>query len=141
MTISLSTSIRNAVAGILNTSTYIGGLALEIRSGTRPATLGSSPPDGLKLGQLTMPGVSIGTISAGNISVGTLTNDASADNTGTATWWRIVFAYSGSLLMPTMDGTCGVTGSGADLTMDNVTITAGAPINVVSFTIYTPHAT
>jgi hypothetical protein len=60
------------------------------------------------------------------LTFSTITQDASADATGTATWFRVLDG-SGSFVM---DGAITVTGGGGDMTLNTTSITIGGPISV-----------
>ena len=57
-----------------------------------------------------------------------IASDASADNTGTATWFRIVDSTGAFVL----DGTITVTGGGGDITMTSTSIQAGVTVDATS---------
>jgi hypothetical protein len=129
MAISYSTTIRdNRLTQVENAIDGGAGAGLwDIYDGTRPATCGTATT---LLAQITLsdPG---GTVSA---QVLTFDNtpaltDASANATGTATWFRVKDSTS----VCCIDGNVGT--SGSDLNLNSVGITAGQAVTVTSATI------
>lgn len=80
------------------------------------------------LAELTMDDPS-GTVSAGVLTFDPITTDATADNTGTAAWFRIVDSDGDTVV----DGSVGT--SGADLNLNTTSIVAGQSVAVVSASI------
>jgi hypothetical protein len=68
--------------------------------------------------------------AAVTLTLGTITQDASANATGTATWFRIVKADGTTFVM---DGSVGT--SGSDLNLTTTSIVATQPVSVTSFVI------
>ena len=101
---------------------------IRIYNGTRPACGGT--PTTL-LSELTFSTTSFGAPAAGVITANAITDDASADSTGTATWFRIVDSNATFV----SDGSVGVTGSGADLELNSVAIGVGQVVSISSFAI------
>lgn len=105
------------------------GANIRLYTGATPgpdAAIGSQ----VLLGTLNVGGA-FGTISNGVLTVGSITSDASADASGTAGWFRVT--SSGGTFV--FDGTCGASGSGADLILNSTTVTAGQTISISSFVI------
>lgn len=129
MALGLSTTIRgNMLTQILNAidAGATGGL-LRIYNGSRPATGGAVTT---LLAQLTLS-VTSGVVASPTLTFNAITRDEVADNTGTATWFRIV----DSDLNFICDGSVTVAGGGGDLQLITTTITAGQPVEVASFVI------
>jgi hypothetical protein len=59
-----------------------------------------------------------------------------ASNTGTAGYYRLL---DGSAVCHNQ-GTCGLSGSGADMIFDNTSIVTGQSVNVTGFTLTAPGA-
>lgn len=129
--IKLAVTTRNSMGDALISA--LGNAALiEIYDGTKPAGPGTAVTTQTKLGTLTggspfAPGTSGGVITANAI-----TQDSSADATGTATWYRAKTSGGTAIL----DGTVGT--SGADLNLNTASIVAGGPIAVTSLTYTMP---
>jgi hypothetical protein len=59
-----------------------------------------------------------------------ITDDSSADNPGTATWFRVVNRDSVAVI----DGDVTATSGGGDLELNSVVISAGAVVSITAFT-------
>lgn len=125
MTVAFSTALRNARADAITTAAGASAL-LKIYDGTRPATGGSATT---LLAQLTCNATFAGAASNGVLTLNSITQDSSADATGTATWFRLT--TSGGTFV--MDGSVGT--SGADLNLVSTSITATQPVQVTSFVV------
>jgi hypothetical protein len=69
-------------------------------------------------------------------------SDSSADNTGTASWFRI--KRSGDLGTTNstdkrLDGNVTITGGGGDMELDNTSIAAAQPVTVTTFQFTLPN--
>lgn len=98
----------------------------RIYDGSRPATGGAATT---KLAELTFSDPSAGAAAAGVLTFSAITTDASADATGTATWFRWV----DSAAVFVADGNVGT--SGSDLNLNSVSITAGGSVAITSATV------
>lgn len=126
MTIAYAAPVRNAQLDAL--TTFTGTLAkLRFYSGTRPATGGAATT---LLAELICNATFAPAASGGVLTLNAITSDSAADNTGTATWFRIVKTDGTTHVM---DGDVGT--SGSDLNMSSVSFVAGATIAVSSFVI------
>jgi hypothetical protein len=119
-------SIRNAMLDTITTRAGNAAL-LRIYDGTRPATGGAATT---LLAELTCGTPFAAGAAAGVLTLGAITQDASANASGTATWFRIVKADGTTFVL---DGNIGT--SGSDLNLTTTTIVAGQPVSVTSFTI------
>lgn len=127
MTISYSNTLRTSRMDAITTALGNGAL-LRLYDGTKPSPGGTATT---KLAELTggspfAPGASAGVLTASPI-----TQDSSADATGTATWFRLV--TSGGTYV--MDGTVTATGGGGDLQLSTTSIVATQPVAVSGFVI------
>jgi hypothetical protein len=120
------TTIRNPMLDLITTRAGASAL-LRIYDGTRPATGGT--PTTL-LAELTCNATFAPAASGGVLTLNAITQDSSANNTGTATWFRIVKADGTSFVM---DGSIGT--SGSDMNMTSTSIVATQPVQVTSFVI------
>jgi hypothetical protein len=120
------TSIRNAMLDTITTRAGASAL-LRIYSGTRPATGGTATT---LLAQLTCNATFAAAASAGVLTLNAITQDSSADATGTATWFRIVQSNGTTFVL---DGDVGT--SGSDLNLVTTSIVATQPVSVTSFVI------
>lgn len=119
-------SIRNAMLDTITTRAGNGAL-LRIYDGTRPATGGTATT---LLAELTCGTPFAAAASGGVLTAGTITQDSSANATGTATWFRLVKADGTSFVL---DGNVGT--SGSDLNLTTTSIVATQPVSVTSWTI------
>lgn len=109
-------------------TTAAGNAALlRIYDGTRPATGGSATT---LLAELTCGTPFAASASSGVLTLGSITQDSSANATGTATWFRIVKSDGTTHVL---DGNVGT--SGSDLNLTTTSIVATQPVSVTSFTI------
>ncbi len=108
------------------TSAAGGSALLRIYNGTRPASGGTATT---LLAELTCNATFAPAASGGVLTLNSITQDSSADATGTATWFRIV--TSGGTFV--LDGNVGT--SGSDLNLNSTSIVAGGTVSVTSFTI------
>lgn len=116
-------------------TTRVGGSAvLRIYSGTRPANVAASIT-GTQLAQLTCNATFAPSASGGVLTLNAITQDSSADATGTATHFRL-FQSNGTTAI--IDGDVGT--SGSDLNLNTTSIVSGAAVSVTSFTITAPNA-
>jgi len=130
MAIAYVTALRNSRMAEVTAEIDAGsaGGTIKIYNGTRPATGGSATT---LLAELTFASTSFGAPSSGRITANTISPDTDANATGTASWFRI----AGSNGAFVADGTAGLTGSGADLELNSVSIGAGQRVEVTSFLI------
>lgn len=126
MALGFATTLRTARASQIVAAIDAGAGAGKLRlyNGTRPATGGAVTT---LLAELTFSDP-CGTVTSGVLTFSAITSDASADNTGTATWFRIVDSTGAFVL----DGTITVTGGGGDITMTSTSIQAGVTVDATS---------
>lgn len=126
----ITIAARNA-AGTALTDLLNNG-SVEIRTGTSPGV--DSAATGTLLGTLPLAATSFNVWSSGSSTANTITQDASADATGTAGYFRALNSGSGAVI----DGTVSATGGGGELELNSTSITAGATIDITSWTINHP---
>jgi hypothetical protein len=131
MTIALDSSVRNAMADAITTRAGASAL-LRIYDGSRPATGGTATT---LLAELTCNATFAPAASGGVLTLNAITADASANATGTATWFRIVQSGGSTFVM---DGSVGT--SGADINLNSTSIVAGGNVAVTSLTFTMPAA-
>lgn len=134
--------VTNAVAqsrlGAFRTAANAGTAAiLEIYSGSVPADADASHSGGTKLATLTcaadlFSGIADGAPGAVG-TFDTITPDASADNSGTATYAVLLTQSGGTKVALFTVGT-----SGTDIVFPSNVFSAGAEIGIASFTITDP---
>jgi hypothetical protein len=136
----ISNAAAKALADALTGQIDAGTAALlRIYSGTIPANVDDGVGAGTLLAELTFSGTSFGAATDANpgglITANAITQDSSADNTGTAAWFAIITQNAGTLVAMGSVGT-----SGCDLNLNTVAITAGSAVAVTAFTITMPEA-
>lgn len=131
MALQYTDTVRNnkltQVANAINAGTGAG--AFKIYSGTPPADESTALSGNTLLATLTCSDPCQSSITGGVLTFNTITDDSSADATGTATFFRIWDSDSNVVLQ----GTVGT--SGADLNMVDTSITAGEAVSISSYTI------
>lgn len=137
-----NTKISNAAAkaacdAIVDLLDVGGGTALlRIYDGTQPADPDTAVSTQTLLAELSLASPAFGAAAdanpGGRATAGTITNDSSANATGTATWFRAI--SKGGLAV--IDGTVGT--SGCDLNLNSAAITTGAAVAVTSWTVTVP---
>ncbi|HRC96428.1 MAG TPA: hypothetical protein PK317_06500 [Coprothermobacter proteolyticus] len=125
MALAYSTTVRNGMLDQITSAIGASGL-LRIYDGTRPASGGTATT---LLAQLALSATSAPAASGGVLTFNAITQDSSADATGTATWFRVT--TSGGTFV--IDGSVGT--SGSDLNMTTTSIVATQPVQVTSFVI------
>lgn len=104
---------------------------LRIYDGTQPATANTAIGSQVLLAELRFNADAAPIAVNGVLTFNAITQDSSADDKGTASWFRALKS-DGSTVM--FDGTVGV--SGSDLNIATTAIVAGAIVGVTSF-VYT----
>lgn len=125
MALGYSTTLRNNQLDEITAEIGASGL-LRIFSGTQPATGGAETT---KLAELALSATAAPAASGGTLTFDAISDDTSADATGTATWARLCQA-DGTAVVDMTVGT-----SGADLNFDSVSFVAGGTVSVTSFVI------
>lgn len=127
MTVKYATPMINAKLDAI--TTFMGsGALLRLYNGTRPAKGGTATT---LLAELTMGTPPAGAASSGIWTANTIGDDAGANATGTATWFRIVKSDGTTFVM---DGDVG-TIAPADLILASVNLVVSVPVAVSSFVI------
>lgn len=119
---------NNALATLANTG-YI-----RIYTATRPANADTAA-SGTLLAELRFGASAFGASSNGVITANAITADSSADNGGTAAWFRVLQSDGTSVLW---DGECGT--ATADLILNSLTIGAGANVSITALTHTIPRS-
>lgn len=104
---------------------------LRIYDGTQPATADTAITTQVLLAELRFNATAAPAASNGVLTFNAITQDSSANNTGTASWFRAL-ASDGSTAL--FDGAVGT--SGSDINIATTSIVAGAIVGVSSF-VYT----
>ena len=125
----LSNDAVNAEADAL--SVLLDNGYLRIYDSTQPTNADTALGAQVLLAELRFNADAAPSASNGVLTFNAITQDSSANNTGTASWFRALKS-DGSTVM--FDGTVGV--SGSDLNIATTSIVAGAIVGVTSF-VYT----
>lgn len=130
--------IRFAVAVKNSTLTQIrdaidagsGPGTMKVYTGTIPADVATAVGSQVLLGTLTFSDP-CGTVAAGALTMSAITQDSSADATGTATWARIADSTGAAVMDIDITGT----GGGGTLQLNTTSIVATGPIIISSFVL------
>lgn len=120
MALAYSSTLRNTRADAITTAVGNAGL-WRIYDGSRPATGGAATT---LLAELTCGTPFAGAAAAGVLTLNAITQDASANATGTASWARIVTS-GGTFVIDMNVGT-----SGSDLNLTTTSIVATQPVSI-----------
>lgn len=126
MAIAYAATLRNSMLDAITTLAGASAL-LRIYDGTRPATGGAATT---LLAELTCNATFAPGAAGGVLTLNAITQDSSANSSGTATWFRIVKSDGTTHVL---DGNVGT--SGSDLNLTTTTIVATQPVSVSSFVI------
>ena len=129
------------LADAFDDAVNVGSTASTVRilSGAQP-TDPDTAESGTLLAELTGSDPFFGAATDGTpgglLTAATITDDSSADNTGTAGYFRMHATGTGA--DDVADGEIGT--SGADLNMNTVSITSGSTVSISSFTVTMPES-
>ncbi len=103
---------------------------LLLYTGAQPANCAASATGTLLA---SLPGSNpAGTVASGELTFSAFTTE-NATASGTAGYYRLCTSAAGTTCI--QQGSCGLSGSGADLILDNTSIASGQPFSVTSWTI------
>ncbi|MDP9265223.1 MAG: hypothetical protein M3O91_03770 [Chloroflexota bacterium] len=119
-----ATAAADAMAALCNNG------FLDIYDGAQPATADTAVGAQVKLARLTLGATAFAAAVAGVATANAITQDSSADATGTAAWFRV---WKSNGTSPVWDGSVGTATS--DLVLNSVAISAGAAVAVTSLTL------
>lgn len=127
----LNTQLANATVNgqADNLSARLNSGFLRIYDGAQPATADTALGAQVLLAELTFGATAAPAAVNGLITFNAITADASANATGTATWFR-AFSSNGTTVV--MDGSVGT--SASNLVLNSVSIVASGTVSVSSFT-------
>lgn len=123
----ISTTAVNAQADAL--SDLLDNGYLRIYDGTQPANANTAITTQVLLAELRFNATAAPAASSGVLTMNSITQDSSANNTGTATWFRALKSDGSTVVF---DGSVGT--SGCDLNLGSTSITSGASVAVTSMT-------
>jgi hypothetical protein len=122
---------RHSFLNAITTSIGASGL-LRIYDGTQPATVATALGAQVLLAELALSATFAPGASGGVLTASAITNDSSANATGTATWGTLTTS-AGTRVVDFSVGT-----SGADMNFNSVAFQSGAQVSVSSLTITFP---
>ena len=123
----ISSTTVNAQADAL--SDLLDNGYLRIYDGTQPANANTAITTQVLLAELRFNATAAPAASGGVLTMNSITQDSSANNTGTATWFRALKSDGSTVVF---DGSVGT--SGCDLNLGSTSITSGASVAVTSMT-------
>ncbi|MFQ5347363.1 MAG: hypothetical protein ACE5ED_05920 [Rhodothalassiaceae bacterium] len=133
----MATAVRQAVGdaavGLIDAGAAAGHL--KVYAGTKPASPNVALTTQTLLADLVFSAPAFGTTDASGVATANaITADASADASGTASFFRIEDSNG----VVVFQGDVTATGGGGDLELATTTITAGVQVSISSLTITVP---
>lgn len=123
----ISTTAVNAQADAL--SDLLDNGYLRIYDGTQPANANTAITSQVLLAELRFNATAAPAASGGVLTMNSIAQDSSANNTGTATWFRALKSDGSTAVF---DGSVGT--ASCDLNLGSTSITSGASVAVTSMT-------
>lgn len=130
-----TTALRNAFMDGLTTEIGASGL-LRIYDGTPPANVAAALSGNTLLATCPLSATFAPAASGGVLTANAITQDAGADASGTASFFRLL--TSGGVAK--FQGTVTATGGGGDLTFPSTSFVATVPISITSWVLTAPGA-
>jgi hypothetical protein len=130
MTLQYSVAVRNARLDVVE-STIGASAILRIRTGAPPINCGTAD-SGTVLATVNLPSDWMAAASGGSKSKSGTWQDLSADANGTAGHFRV---YDSGGTVCHIQGTVGLSGSGADMIVDNTNFAVGQVFTVTNLTL------
>jgi hypothetical protein len=132
----VAAAVRNAMldALIARIDADAGAGTIKIYTGTQPTDGDTALGAQTLLATLTFSTTSAPAASGGVITFSAITEDSSADATGTAAWARIQDNSGDNVF----DCDVTATGGGGTIELNTVSIVAGGPLQITAFTITFP---
>ena len=136
----ITNAVAKAMADAFTTATDAGTAALlRIYDSTIPTDADTAVGAQVLLAELTFSATSFGAATDGNpgglITANAITSDASANATGTASWFHILTQSGGTSIAMGSVGT-----ATTDLVMNTVAFTSGSAVAVTAFTVTMPES-
>lgn len=130
MALSFAANTANAMLDIIKTRIDLGSGAgtIKIYDGTPPANAGAALSSNNLLATLTCSDPSAPSAASKTLTLSSITQDSSADATGTATFFRMLDSDANVVLQ----GSVTAVGGGGDLQMNTVSIVSGGPVQITS---------
>lgn len=132
MALGYTLALRHARLDEITTAVDSGAAAglLRIYDGARPTDADTAVGAQNLLAELTFSDPSFPAAATGDLTANAITDDSSANATGTAAWFRVVNSDATTTVM---DGDVGT--SGSDLNLNSTSITSGGTVSCSSFVI------
>lgn len=132
----ITAAVASAMANAFTTANDAGTAAvIQIYTASQPATPETAVSSQTLLGTLTMSGTSFPAASSGVLTANAITDDSSADATGTAAWFRMSTQSGGTAIC---DGSVGT--ATCDMIVNTTAFTSGSTISCTSCVITMPVA-
>lgn len=131
MALTSSTGVASRNLGLNASFDILNSGHLMIYDGAQPSTADTALGAQVLLADLSLNATAFAAASAGSKAAGAITQDSSANATGTAAWMTLV--ATARTTVGTIDGSVGT--SGANLNMNSVAISSGAAVSCSSLTI------
>lgn len=136
----IANATAQAMANAFTTALDAGTAGLiRIYDGTQPTDADTAIGAQNLLAELTMSATSFGSAADDTpgaiITANAITEDSSANATGTASWFRMLTQNAGTVIA---DGSVGT--ASADLVLNTVSITSGSTVSITAFTILMPES-
>lgn len=127
----IADTTRDAMMNEFDVQCNAGTAAIiEIYSGVQPATADTAKSGNTLLATLTASAEMWGVSSNGVLTLAGVTDDSSADATGTAAWARILIQAVGATVFD-----CDVGTSGTTIILNTVSIVSGGTVSITSGTM------
>lgn len=138
----ISNSAAKRMADAFDDEVNVGANAAAVRILTTPRPADPDTAEtGTLLASLPMSATAFGAATdgapGGLLTANAITDDSSADNTGTAAYFRIRNDDTGTP-DDVADGECGT--SASDLNFNTLSITSGSTVSITAFTVTMPEA-
>lgn len=130
MALSFTSTLRNNRADEI-TNALGNGALLRIYGGSVPLDVSASLGSATLLAELTCGTPFASSAAGGALVLNAITQDSSANATGTASFFRLATSGGSAVIQ----GTVTATGGGGDLTLNTTSISSGAAVSITSFTI------
>lgn len=130
MAVHLKASLRNAMLDLVNAAIGASGF-FRIYSGAQPTDADTALGAQVKLAELALSATAFAAAGSGSIVMNTVTDDLSADATGTAAWGTITKSDGTRVIDFSVTGT----GGGGDVEISSTSIVAGVRVSVTSFSL------
>lgn len=128
MALSYTTTLKNNMLDEITSAIGASGL-LRIYDGTPPADADTALSGNTQLAELALSATAAGAASGGDLTFSSISDDTSADATGTASFFRLLTSGGSAVVQ----GTVGT--SGADINFNSVSFVTGGNVAVSSLVI------